>query len=74
MSGGLPGVVPIWPAGKEPLPPGWTEDDREQMMQTKKFQGYMQMAMESCIAKTAIAGVGGESRIQLDPRNVEQLP
>ncbi|TCD61950.1 Mitochondrial import inner membrane translocase subunit tim22 [Steccherinum ochraceum] len=59
MSGGLPGVAPIFPAGKEPLPPGWTEDDREQMLQTKKFQDYMQMTMESCVAKTAIAGVGG---------------
>ena len=60
MSGTLPGVAPIFPAGKEPLPPGWTEDDREQMLQSKKFQGYMQTAMESCVAKTAIAGVGGK--------------
>ncbi|KAH8087816.1 mitochondrial import inner membrane translocase subunit TIM22 [Cristinia sonorae] len=59
MSVGLPGVAPIFPAGKEPLPPGWTEDDREQMLQQKKWTGYMQMAMESCAAKTVIAGGAG---------------
>lgn len=55
----LPLVAPLFPAGKEPLPPGYTEDDRAQIEQAKKYQGYMTMGMESCVAKTAIAGVGG---------------
>ncbi|KAI0079249.1 Tim17-domain-containing protein [Panus rudis PR-1116 ss-1] len=55
----IPGVPPIFPAGKEPLPPGFTEEDRAQMLQAKKYQDYMTMGMESCVAKTVIAGVGG---------------
>lgn len=57
----LPLVAPLFPAGKEPLPPGYTEDDRAQIEQAKRYQGYMTMGMESCVAKTAIAGVGGRS-------------
>ncbi|KAI0790598.1 mitochondrial import inner membrane translocase subunit TIM22 [Abortiporus biennis] len=55
----LPLVPPIFPAGKEPLPPGFTEEDRQNMLQQKKYQDYMTMGMESCLAKTVIAGVGG---------------
>ncbi|KIJ15535.1 hypothetical protein PAXINDRAFT_176467 [Paxillus involutus ATCC 200175] len=55
----LPLVAPLFPAGREPLPPGITEEDRAQIMQTKKYQGWMTAGMESCAAKTAIAGVGG---------------
>lgn len=60
----VPWLAPVFAPGKEPLPPGWTEDDRQQMMQQKKYQDYMTMGMESCAAKTLIAGGGGESRIQ----------
>ena len=56
----LPLVPPLFPKGKEPLPPGWTEEDRANMMEAKKYQDYMTMGMESCAAKTVIAGVGGE--------------
>jgi import inner membrane translocase subunit TIM22 len=56
----LPLVAPLFPAGREPLPPGITEEDRAQIMQTKKYQGWMTAGMESCAAKTAIAGVGGK--------------
>lgn len=56
----LPMVPPIFPVGKEPLPPGFTEEDRENMLQAKKYQDFMTMGMESCVAKTVIAGVGGE--------------
>ncbi|KAI0315171.1 Tim17/Tim22/Tim23/Pmp24 family-domain-containing protein [Amylostereum chailletii] len=55
----LPLVAPVFPAGREPLPPGFTEEDRVQMLQTKKYQDYMTAGMESCVAKTAIAGAGG---------------
>jgi import inner membrane translocase subunit TIM22 len=36
-----------------------TEDDRANMLQAKKYQDYMTAGMESCLAKTAMAGVGG---------------
>lgn len=56
---GLPLVPPLFPAGKEPLPPGFTEDDRQVMLQNRRMQNYMQMGMESCIAKTVMAaGMG----------------
>ena len=55
----LPLVPPLFPAGKEPLPPGFTEDDRQIMLQNKRMQNYMQMGMESCLAKTVMAaGMG----------------
>ncbi|KAF8891809.1 Tim17/Tim22/Tim23/Pmp24 family-domain-containing protein, partial [Infundibulicybe gibba] len=46
--------VPIYPAGKEPLPPGFTEEDRAQLQQMKKWEGYTAMAMESCATKTVL--------------------
>ncbi|TFK50959.1 Tim17-domain-containing protein [Heliocybe sulcata] len=55
----LPMVTPIFPAGKEPLPPGISEEERQQMLQMKKWQDFMTTGMESCAAKTVIAGVGG---------------
>lgn len=60
----LPLVAPLYPAGREPLPPGMSEEDREQLMQAKKYQSWMMMGMESCAAKTAMAGVGGTSKHQ----------
>lgn len=50
----------MFPAGREPLPPGFTEEDRAQLQQAKKYQGWMAAGMESCAAKTVIAGVGGK--------------
>ncbi|KAI6129274.1 mitochondrial import inner membrane translocase subunit TIM22 [Pisolithus croceorrhizus] len=44
-------VAPLYPAGREPLPPGLKEEDREQFMQAKKYQ--------QVDAKTVMAGVGG---------------
>lgn len=55
----LPCRVPIWPPGKEPLPPGLTEDDRPYYEQTKRWEGYTTMAMESCAVKTTLAGGAG---------------
>jgi hypothetical protein len=62
MNGGFqryPHQVPIYAPGKEPLPPGFTEEDRAVLQQTKKWEGYMTMAMESCALKTAMAGGAG---------------
>ncbi|ETW74841.1 mitochondrial import inner membrane translocase [Heterobasidion irregulare TC 32-1] len=55
----LPLVAPVFPAGREPLPPGFTEDDRAQMLEAKKYQDYMTAGAESCVAKTVLAGGGG---------------
>jgi len=52
----FPGLVPIYPAGQEPLPPGISEDERAQYEQNKKMEKYMTMAMESCVVKSAISG------------------
>ena len=66
----LPLVPPVFAKGKEPLPPGWTEEDRANMMQAQKYQEWMQAGMESCVAKTAIAGGGGECSL---PQRTSQL-
>ncbi|RXW18672.1 hypothetical protein EST38_g7183 [Candolleomyces aberdarensis] len=55
----LPGTVPIWKRGEEPLPPGLTEEDRPMLEQQKKWEGYAGMAMESCATKTVLAGGAG---------------
>ncbi|EAU91612.2 mitochondrial import inner membrane translocase subunit TIM22 [Coprinopsis cinerea okayama7 len=55
----LPGKVPIWAPGKEPLPPGWTEEDRPMWNQQKKWERFAGMAMESCVVKTVLAGGAG---------------
>ena len=57
----IPLVAPVFPAGKEPLPPGITEEEREAYLQAKKYERLMTMGMESCVAKTVIAGAGGTS-------------
>lgn len=51
-----PLVTPVFPADAEPLPPGWTEDDRAVMAQQRKMENYMSMAMESCVVKSAMSG------------------
>ncbi|KAI0819772.1 mitochondrial import inner membrane translocase subunit TIM22 [Trametes gibbosa] len=55
----LPLVAPVFPAGKEPLPPGISDEERDAFLQAKKYQDYMTVGMESCVAKTIIAGGGG---------------
>ena len=54
--GDIPGRVPIWAPGKEPLPPGLTEEDRNYYEQSKRWEAYTSMAMESCAVKTTMAG------------------
>ncbi|KAH9485508.1 Mitochondrial import inner membrane translocase subunit TIM22 [Psilocybe cubensis] len=55
----LPGRVPIWAPHKEPLPPGFQEEDRPIYEQNKRWEGYMTSAMESCPVKTVLAGGAG---------------
>ena len=52
----IPARVPIWAPGKEPLPRGLTEEDRPYYEQTKRWEGYTTMAMESCAVKSTMAG------------------
>lgn len=54
-------MPPVFPAGAEPLPPGWSEQDRAVMMQQKRMGNYMSMAMESCVVKSAMSGALGTS-------------
>ncbi|KAI9507985.1 mitochondrial import inner membrane translocase subunit TIM22 [Russula earlei] len=54
-----PLLAPVFPAGREPLPPGMTEEDRANMLHIKKYQDYMSAGMESCLGKTTLAGVFG---------------
>lgn len=54
--GDIPARVPIWAPGKEPLPQGLTEEDRPYYEQSKRWEGYTTMAMESCAVKTTMAG------------------
>jgi import inner membrane translocase subunit TIM22 len=56
-----PLLAPVFPAGREPLPPGMTEEDRANVLQIKKYQDYMSAGMESCLGKTTLAGVFGTS-------------
>lgn len=53
---GLPGLAPIFLPGQEPLPPGYTEQDRANMREGRRYQDLMQQGMESCVAKSAMAG------------------
>jgi import inner membrane translocase subunit TIM22 len=55
----LPMTVPIYLPGQEPLPPGFTDEDRAALAQQQKYQQFFAAGAESCVAKTAIAGVGG---------------
>jgi len=59
MANKLPMVAPLYLPGQEPLPPGITEDDREQMKQALKYQQYIVSAMESCAGKAVVSGVIG---------------
>ncbi|CAE6486439.1 unnamed protein product [Rhizoctonia solani] len=48
--------VPLYQPGKEPLPPGLTEEDRPALVQQKKVENWMKMASESCAFKTVLSG------------------
>lgn len=59
MASKMPLVAPVYLPGQEPLPPGISEEDRMQIMQSLKYQGYIVKTMESCVGKAAISGVLG---------------
>jgi hypothetical protein len=66
-----PCQAPLWAPGKEPLPPGFTEEDRAAIAQQQKYQNIAAVAMESCAVKTVMAGTMGES--QLDTMRLGNL-
>ncbi|KAJ3724370.1 mitochondrial import inner membrane translocase subunit TIM22 [Lentinula raphanica] len=55
----FPGLVPIHIPGKEPLPPGVSEEERDAFDQMRKTEKFMTMASETCAFKTVLAGGGG---------------
>lgn len=57
----LPGLAPLYLPGHEPVPPGTTNEEKEQMQQMVKYQRYMGMAMESCPVKVTLSGGAGEA-------------
>ncbi|KIY72212.1 Tim17-domain-containing protein [Cylindrobasidium torrendii FP15055 ss-10] len=52
-------VAPLFPLGREPMPPGVTEEEREAYATAMKYQAKMSGVYESCAVKAAMAGVGG---------------
>jgi import inner membrane translocase subunit TIM22 len=63
FSGRFPSGLQIYAKGQEPLPPGLSDDDRPAYEQNKKWERYMVTAMESCPAKTVMAGGAGTPRL-----------
>jgi hypothetical protein len=53
-------LVPLYPAGQEPPPPGISEEEIPGWEQQKKMEKYMSLASESCIFKSTLAGGMGE--------------
>ncbi|CAO1639336.1 unnamed protein product [Sympodiomycopsis kandeliae] len=54
-----PGLCPIYLPGKEPLPAGWTEDDRAALAAQKQGAQFFSSLTESCPAKAVLSGVAG---------------
>ncbi|KIO22659.1 hypothetical protein M407DRAFT_245087 [Tulasnella calospora MUT 4182] len=55
-----PGLFPpLFPEGREPLPPDWTDEERQNYATNQKVSKYFGFAMESCVTKTVMAGVVG---------------
>lgn len=54
-----PWLTPVYVPGKEPLPPGVSEEERQQLHQLEYWSKFGAGAMESCPVKFAISGVAG---------------
>lgn len=52
-------VAPVYLPGQEPLPPGYTDEDRAQLLQMKQWQAMTSTAMELCPTKCALSGAAG---------------
>lgn len=67
FNGKFPSGLHIYAKGQEPLPAGLSDDDRPAYEQSKKWERYMVATMESCPAKTVMAGAAGAPRLLLWP-------
>jgi len=59
MSATIPGLCPVFLPGKEPLPPGVTEDDRIRLTEIQRYSKMTSAVMESCPAKVVLSGAAG---------------
>lgn len=57
----MPLLAPIYLPGQEPLPPGTTDIEKQELQTAMKMQKYMGMAMESCPLKVVLSGGAGGS-------------
>lgn len=57
----MPLLAPIYLPGQEPVPPGTTPEERQEMQQMVKYGKYASYAMESCPVKVVMSGGAGES-------------
>ncbi|KZV84637.1 mitochondrial import inner membrane translocase subunit TIM22 [Exidia glandulosa HHB12029] len=55
----LPGAVPLYPPGKEPLPAWVPEDSRDAFLQQQKFEKIAAFAQETCVFKSVLSGAMG---------------
>lgn len=52
-------MAPVYVPGTEPLPPGYTEEDRVEMLKVAQWTKFANMGMESCPTKCALSGAAG---------------
>lgn len=57
----MPLLAPIYLPGQEPVAPGTTPEERQEMQQMVKYGKYASYAMESCPVKVVMSGGAGES-------------
>ncbi|KAJ9108976.1 Mitochondrial import inner membrane translocase subunit tim22 [Naganishia friedmannii] len=55
----MPLLAPIYLPGQEPVPPGTTPEERQEMQQMVKYGKYAGYAMESCPVKVVLSGGAG---------------
>lgn len=59
----MPLLAPIYLPGQEPVAPGTTPEERQEMQQMLKYGKYASYAMESCPVKVVLSGGAGESLV-----------
>nr|CDI53417.1 related to Tim22, mitochondrial import inner membrane translocase subunit [Melanopsichium pennsylvanicum 4] len=52
-------MAPVYVPGTEPLPPGYTEEDRAEVAKIAKWNKIANGSMESCPTKCALSGAAG---------------
>ncbi|OCF55399.1 mitochondrial import inner membrane translocase subunit TIM22 [Kwoniella sp. B9012] len=55
----MPLLCPIYLPGQEPVPPGTSDWERQEMQTALRYQKYLGMAMESCPLKVVLSGGAG---------------